>query len=125
MEKLFGTDGIRAVAGEYPLDYLSVYTLGKALISILQEEGLEARVIIGKDTRESGGWLEQALIQGINDGQGEAASAGVIPTSAVSFLTKKHSFSSGIVISASHNPLLQKPHQSPKSLQWLSREAVK
>lgn len=104
MEKLFGTDGIRAVAGQSPLDYSTVYNLGKALASLLREEGLERRVIIGRDTRASGEWLEQALFQGINDCQGEAVSAGIIPTSAVSFLTKKYSFSAGIVISASHNP---------------------
>jgi phosphoglucosamine mutase len=104
MEKLFGTDGIRAVAGHSPLDYSTVYALGKALISFLKEEGLKTRVIIGRDTRESGEWLEQALFQGIDAEQGEAVAAGVIPTSAVSFLTKKYSFSAGIVISASHNP---------------------
>lgn len=103
MEKLFGTDGIRAVAGQSPLDYSSVYALGKALISLLEEEELKPRVIIGRDTRESGEWLEQALFQGINEGQGEAVSVGIIPTSAVSFLAKKYSFSAGIVISASHN----------------------
>ena len=103
MEKLFGTDGIRAVAGQSPLDYSSVYALGKALISLLKEEKLEPRCIIGRDTRESGEWLEQALFQGINEKQGEAVTAGIIPTSAVSFLTKKYSFSAGIVISASHN----------------------
>ena len=103
MEKLFGTDGIRAVAGQSPLDYSSVYTLGKALISLLKEEKLEPRIIIGRDTRESGEWLEQALFQGINEEQEEAVTAGIIPTSAVSFLTKKYSFSAGIVISASHN----------------------
>lgn len=103
MEKLFGTDGIRAVAGQSPLDYSSVYALGKALISLLKEGGLKPRVIIGRDTRESGEWLEQALFQGINEGQGEAVSVGIIPTSAVSFLAKKYSFSAGIVISASHN----------------------
>lgn len=104
MNKLFGTDGIRAVAGEYPLDYSSVYTLGKTLISILQENEREPKVIIGKDTRESGDWLEGALSQGIRDNQGVVVSAGIIPTSAISFLTKKHSLSAGIVISASHNP---------------------
>jgi phosphoglucosamine mutase len=104
MEKLFGTDGIRAVAGQSPLDYPTVYALGKALITLLKEEGLETRVIIGRDTRESGEWLEQALFQGIYAGQGEAAAVGIIPTSAVSFLTEKYSFSAGIVISASHNP---------------------
>ena len=104
MEKLFGTDGIRGVAGEYPLDYSSVYALGKALISLLQEKALELKVITGRDTRESGVWLEEALFAGIKDKGGEAVSAGVIPTSAISFLTKKHPFSAGIVISASHNP---------------------
>lgn len=103
MEKLFGTDGIRAVAGQSPLDYSSVYALGKALIALLKEGGLKPRVIIGRDTRESGEWLEQALFQGVNEGQGEAVSVGIIPTSAVSFLAKKYSFSAGIVISASHN----------------------
>jgi phosphoglucosamine mutase len=104
MEKFFGTDGIRGVAGEYPLDYSSVFVLGKALISLLQEKGLEPKVLIGRDTRESGTWLEEALFAGIRDKEAEAVSAGVIPTSAISFLTKKYSFSAGIVISASHNP---------------------
>ncbi|MGB6866589.1 MAG: phosphoglucosamine mutase [Candidatus Aminicenantaceae bacterium] len=104
MQKLFGTDGIRATAGEYPLDYNSVYTLGHALIVLLRTEKLPPRVIIGRDTRESGQWIEQALFQGIEDGNGEAVSAGLIPTSAISFLTKRHGFSAGIVISASHNP---------------------
>ena len=104
MDKLFGTDGIRAIAGQFPLDYSSVYTLGKAIAELLEEEGLPLKVIIGRDTRESGVWLEQALIQGINKSKGEAFSAGIIPTSAISFLTKKYSFSAGIIISASHNP---------------------
>ena len=104
MDKLFGTDGIRAVAGQFPLNYATVYTLGKGLVSLLREEGLEPRVVIGRDTRESGEWLEEALFLGIHSGHGEAVSAGVIPTSGVSFLTLKHSFSAGIVISASHNP---------------------
>jgi phosphoglucosamine mutase len=104
MKKLFGTDGIRAVAGQPPLDYSTICCLGKVLISLLQEKDLEPRIIIGKDTRESGEWIEEALFQGIKAAQGEAVSAGIIPTSAVSFLTKKHGFSAGIVISASHNP---------------------
>ena len=104
MNKLFGTDGIRAVAGQFPLDYPSVYILAKALTSLLEEERLPPKVIIGRDTRESGAWLEQALFQGVRDSEGEAVSVGIIPTSGVSFLTKKHSFSAGIVISASHNP---------------------
>jgi phosphoglucosamine mutase len=61
-------------------------------------------VITGRDTRESGRWLEQALFQGIQTAKGEVVSGGVLPTSAISFLTKKYEFSAGIVISASHNP---------------------
>jgi len=104
MEKLFGTDGIRAVAGRFPLDYQSVYKLGKSLIALLRDEGLPTNVLIGRDTRESGQWLEQALFQGMTEAAGRIVSAGLVPTSAVSYLTKKRRFSAGIVISASHNP---------------------
>lgn len=104
MSKLFGTDGMRGIAGEFPLDHPTVYALGAALVELLQQEGLAPKVIIGRDTRESGKWLEQALFQGIVSKRGEAVSAGIIPTSAVSFLTKTFAFSAGIVISASHNP---------------------
>lgn len=104
MKDLFGTDGIRGTAGEYPLDYGCVCALGRALIQLLRENGLPPRVLIGRDTRESGCWLEQALFQGARSADGEAVSCGVIPTSAVSYLTLKHAFSAGIVISASHNP---------------------
>jgi len=104
MKKLFGTDGIRTVAGEFPLDKKTIFTLARALVELLERAGLETRVLIGRDTRESGPWIEEILFQGIQAGGGEAVSAGVIPTSAVSFLTRKHRFSAGIVISASHNP---------------------
>lgn len=104
MKTLFGTDGIRAVAGQYPLDDATIRVLGRALVELLEEEGLEPRILIGRDTRESGPWIEKALAAGIGSGRGEAVSAGVVPTSAVSFLTRKHRFSAGIVISASHNP---------------------
>jgi len=104
MDRLFGTDGIRAVAGEAPLDYSTICHIGTALVSLLGEEGLEPRILIGRDTRESGGWIEEALFQGIRRRGGTAACSGIIPTSAISYLTKKHGFSAGIVISASHNP---------------------
>jgi len=104
MNRLFGTDGMRSVAGQYPLDYSSVSKLGKGLITLLKDKGLTPSVLIGRDSRESGGWLCDALFQGIKDASGEAVSLGVIPTPAVSFLTNKHVFSAGIVISASHNP---------------------
>ena len=104
MKKLFGTDGIRGVAGKFPLDPPTIGVLGRSLAALLQEEGLEPMVIVGRDTRESGAWLEEALVQGFRDGGGEAESAGVVPTSAISFLTKTHAFSAGVVLSASHNP---------------------
>jgi phosphoglucosamine mutase len=104
MKKLFGTDGIRASAGEYPLEPSTIISLGRALVELLREEGLEPRILIGRDTRESGPWIEEAIFQGIEAGRGELVSAGIVPTSAVSYLTKKHLFSAGIVISASHNP---------------------
>ena len=104
MDRLFGTDGVRAVAGEPPLDYSTICHIGTALVSLLGEEGLEPRILIGRDTRESGAWIEEALFQGITRRGGKAVSSGVIPTSAISYLTKKHGFSAGIVISASHNP---------------------
>jgi phosphoglucosamine mutase len=104
MKKLFGTDGMRGVAGEYPLDPPTIFSLGKALVSLLREEGMEPHILIGRDTRESGPWIEADLFQGIRAGRGEPVSAGIVPTSAVSHLTKKHGFSAGIVISASHNP---------------------
>jgi phosphoglucosamine mutase len=119
MEKLFGTDGIRATAGQFPLDHSSILTLGKALVELLRKEGLAPRVIIGRDTRESGAWIEQALYQGIREAEGEVLSAGIIPTSAISFLTKKHLFSAGIVISASHNPY------QDNGIKIFSREGIK
>lgn len=104
MTRLFGTDGMRGTAGKYPLDYSSIYALGGGLIRLLREQGLPPQVLIGRDTRESGEWIEKALFHGIYDQSGEPLSAGIIPTSAISYLTLKHKYSAGIVISASHNP---------------------
>ncbi len=103
-ERLFGTDGIRASAGEFPLDIPSIRSLGKGLVLLLRERGLEPRVLVGRDTRESGSWMEQALFLGMREAGGIPVSAGIIPTSAVSFLARRYRFSAGIVISASHNP---------------------
>jgi len=103
-KRLFGTDGVRAVAGQFPLDPPTISRLGQALVGLLEAKGLGTRLLIGRDTRESGPWMERALARGVRAGGGEAVSAGVIPTSAVSYLTKTHGFSAGAVISASHNP---------------------
>jgi phosphoglucosamine mutase len=102
-KKLFGTDGVRAVAGQFPLDPPTISRLGQALVGLLERKGLGTNLLIGRDTRESGPWMERALARGVRAAGGEAVSAGVIPTSAVSYLTKTHGFSAGAVISASHN----------------------
>jgi len=101
---LFGTDGIRGVAGEFPLDSASVWTLGRALAWLLADRGLGRRVLVGRDTRESGGALEAALMSGLRSAGADPVSAGVIPTSAVSLLALRGGFAAGAVISASHNP---------------------
>ena len=103
-KKLFGTDGVRAVAGVFPLDPATIARLGQSLVRLLERKGLGANLLIGRDTRESGPWMERALARGVRAAGGEAVSAGIIPTSAVSYLTKTHGFSAGAVISASHNP---------------------
>ena len=101
MRKLFGTDGIRAVAGEAPLDRRTVRAVGVALATTL---GKGARVVMGMDTRESGPWIAAVLAAGLREGGASVESAGVIPTPAIAFLARRHRFSAGVVISASHNP---------------------
>jgi phosphoglucosamine mutase len=103
-KKLFGTDGVRAVAGTFPLDPPTISRLGQAVVGLLEQKGLGSRLLIGRDTRESGPWMERALARGVRTAGGQAVSAGVIPTSAVSYLTRTHGFAAGAVISASHNP---------------------
>jgi len=102
MRKLFGTDGIRGVAGEYPLDKKTVYAVGRALGDHLPAG--PRRVVIGQDTRESSGWMADTLAAGLRDASVETASAGVVPTPAIAYLAHTHGFSAGVVISASHNP---------------------
>ena len=102
MRKLFGTDGIRGVAGEYPLDKKTVYAVGRALGDHLPAG--PRRVVIGQDTRESSGWMADTLAAGLRAAKVETASAGVVPTPTIAYLTHTHGFSAGVVISASHNP---------------------
>jgi len=104
MVKLFGTDGIRGRAGEYPLNKPTVFALGRSLARLLRPQNKTLRIIIGWDTRESSPWLAETLAQGIRMEGGKVYLAGVIPTSAVSLLTQLNHFSAGVVISASHNP---------------------
>ena len=105
MRKLFGTDGIRGVAGEAPLDPRTVFAVGVALARRAGASGREAvRVVLGMDTRESSEWIAATLTAGLRSGGATVESAGVITTPAVAFLTVSHGFSAGVVISASHNP---------------------
>jgi len=116
--KLFGTDGIRAVAGESPLDPTTVYSVGLALAHSLRKAGVPSdsssspgwkaaehpRVLLGRDTRESGPWIAATLAAGLREAGAQVESAGVITTPAVAFLARTHGFHAGVVISASHNP---------------------
>ncbi len=104
MRQLFGTDGIRGVAGEYPLDQRTVLAIGRAMGQRLSTRDNTARVLIGQDTRESSAWISSALATGLESAQVEVVSAGVITTPGVAYLTRANRFSAGIVISASHNP---------------------
>jgi phosphoglucosamine mutase len=104
MRTLFGTDGIRAVAGEAPLDRRTVWAVGVALATTLKSTGKPVRVVMGMDTRESGPWIAAVLAAGLREGGATVESAGVITTPAIAFLARKHGFSAGVVISASHNP---------------------
>ena len=104
-KKFFGTDGVRGVAGEFPLDRNTVSLIGKSLTANLTHaSGSKPRIIIGRDTRESGPQIEQWLAGGASAAGAEVASAGVITTPGVAFITRKAGFDAGVVISASHNP---------------------
>ena len=102
--QLFGTDGIRAVAGESPLDSTTIYAVGLALGHTLRRQTPHPAVILGRDTRESGPWIAATLAAGLRAAGARVESAGVVPTPAVAFLAHTHGFSAGVVISASHNP---------------------
>ena len=104
MKKLFGTDGIRAVAGESPLDPRTVYAIGLALAHTLKARQPSPRVLLGMDTRESSEWIAATLTAGLREGGASVENAGVITTPAVAHLAHTHAFAAGIVISASHNP---------------------
>src|ERR1700733_2287718 len=104
MKKLFGTDGIRAVAGQPPLDAATIYAIGLALAHTLAAKTPSPRVLLGMDTRESSEWIAATLTAGLIEGGGLVESAGVITTPAIAFLTHTHRFAAGVVISASHNP---------------------
>ena len=104
MARLFGTDGVRGTAGEYPLDAPTIRRLGGALARALRQYHGTVRLLSGRDTRESGPWIERELAFGLRSQGGELTSAGIIPTPAIAYLTPRMGYAAGVVISASHNP---------------------
>ncbi|MDQ3062982.1 MAG: phosphoglucosamine mutase [Acidobacteriota bacterium] len=105
MKKLFGTDGIRGEAGAFPLNEKTIEIIGNSLARQFTEQlGRSPRFITGRDTRESGAWIERAFWAGANAAEADCESAEIITTPGVAFLTEKFHFDAGVVISASHNP---------------------
>ncbi len=128
--RLFGTDGVRGKAGDPPLDVPTIRRLGAALVRAMREHASTSgppssldvardalsgsrraggpkapiRFLAGRDTRESGSWIERELAFGVAGEGGTLTSAGVIPTPAVAYLTPRDGYTAGVVISASHNP---------------------
>jgi phosphoglucosamine mutase len=103
-KQLFGTDGIRGVAGEYPLDPSTVFAFGLALGRDLSAAQSGAEVLIGRDTRESGGWIAELVAGGLAACGVRSRDAGVVTTPAVAYVTRSGPFRAGVMISASHNP---------------------
>ena len=102
-ERLFGTDGIRGVAGMWPLDPPTIGRVGTALVRALDLDR-PARILVGRDTRESGEWIERELARGLTAAGADVVSAGVVPTPAVAYLAGSLDVDLGVVLSASHNP---------------------
>jgi phosphoglucosamine mutase len=106
--RLFGTDGVRGVAGRYPLDPPTVRRLGAALVRALTNPESRTpnpvKFLVGRDTRESGTWIEAELAHGASGEGAVVTSAGVVPTPAIAYLTRTRGYDAGVVISASHNP---------------------
>lgn len=99
MARFFGTDGIRALAGQFPLDPPTLLSLGHALVTSGRRQ-----IVIGRDTRESGFWIEEVLCRSITRAGGHVIAVGVFTTPGISFLTRTLKADAGVVISASHNP---------------------
>src|ERR1700761_1266565 len=103
-KELFGTDGVRGIPGQYPLDDVTLERIGFALGGYLQTQSPSPRVLIGRDTRESGPHLADCIAKGLLAAGCEAVSAGVLTTPGVAWLVNREGFTAGVVISASHNP---------------------
>ncbi len=104
MGKLFGTDGIRGVAGEPPLDANMIFAVGRAVGEHFKQAGSGKKVLLGADTRESSPWMLRLLAGGLQAAGEECVSAGVIPTPGVAHLVRTKGYAAGLMVSASHNP---------------------
>ncbi|MGH9494031.1 MAG: phosphoglucosamine mutase [Candidatus Sulfotelmatobacter sp.] len=107
-KELFGTDGIRGLPGKYPLDDATLGQIGIALGEYVvlhsQAWGAAPRVLLGRDTRESGPHISDRIARGLSTAGAEPVSAGVLTTPGVAWLVSREPFAAGVVISASHNP---------------------
>src|ERR1700733_2932159 len=107
-KQLFGTDGIRGIPGEYPLDDVTLERVGSALgLHLAGPKNADSeppRVLIGRDPRESGPRIVELISRGLVSAGAEPVSAGVVTTPGVAWLVSREGFSAGVVISASHNP---------------------
>ena len=101
---LFGTDGVRGTPGSPPLDERTLARLGAAVVRMHGRAGGAIRVLIGRDTRESGEWITRQLARGIESEGAQVADGGLLSTPAIAFLTRDGGFDAGLVVSASHNP---------------------
>src|SRR5882724_13107800 len=104
MRQLFGTDGMRGVAGEYPLDRPTTFAVGVALGRWVSNHHLDPEVVIGMDTRESGPWIAEHVAGGLAQTGVRARFAGLISTPGIAHVTRTGPFAAGVMISASHNP---------------------
>jgi len=103
-KQLFGTDGIRGVAGKYPLDAPTAYAFGVALGKDAASHQARPEILIGADTRESGTWIAEMVAAGLVSQGARVRYTGVITTPGVAYLTRTGTFVAGVMISASHNP---------------------
>jgi phosphoglucosamine mutase len=105
-QQLFGTDGIRGIANQEPLTASSVIKLAQAAAMVLSSTQNQSgqKVIVGRDTRASGDFLEAAFAGGLASAGLDVFLAGIVPTPAVAYLTARHEAAFGVVLSASHNP---------------------
>jgi phosphoglucosamine mutase len=119
MARLFGTDGVRGVAGTELTAELAT-GLGRAAVAVLGRHGqTRPTIVVGRDPRTSGIWLQEALVEGIGQAGGDAWLAGVQPTPAIAFMTVDLGASAGAMISASHNPA------SDNGIKFFSRDGMK